>query len=212
MALGDGITWDESNPTDSTVAVNIDDYNRDLRKGVRSRLALEHEWPSSQSATSEGGRHKFITFQNQTGIPSGAITGTQIACLYVKTQALYFAKTDTTETLISITADGTSLTQSGTSIGLLSVSAGGQVAISSGLVTHGGTVPLISGFSSAQCKVIVSPYNIAPPNFDWNEKDNIKQYELQCWADANRVVTCRVYLNAYGWYNGTANYLMIGIK
>lgn len=86
--------------------MNIDEYNRDLRKGVRSRLALEHEFPASQSATSEGGRHKYITFQNQTGIPSGAITGTQIACLYVKTQNLFYANTAGDQVEI---VDGTSL-------------------------------------------------------------------------------------------------------
>lgn len=83
MALGDGNTWDETLPTDATVAIYIDDYNRDLRKGVRSRMALEHEWPASQSATSEGGKHKFITFQAQTAAPT--ITGTQIGAVYMNT-------------------------------------------------------------------------------------------------------------------------------
>jgi hypothetical protein len=86
MAIGDGTTWDETTPTDATLAINIDDYNRDVRVGVRSRLALEHEFPSSQSATAEGGRHKFITFQRQTASPF-TLSGTQIGVLYVKTMA-----------------------------------------------------------------------------------------------------------------------------
>ena len=85
MALGDGTTWDETTPTDGTDAVQIDDYNRDLRKGMRNRMAIEHEWPSSQSATSEAGQHKFITLQEQAAKPT--VSGTQLAAVYVKTVA-----------------------------------------------------------------------------------------------------------------------------
>jgi len=81
MALGDGITWDESTPTDATTANTIDDYDRDLRKGVRNRMALEHEWPSSQSATSEAGRHKYISLQSQASVP--VISGTQLGSIYM---------------------------------------------------------------------------------------------------------------------------------
>ena len=83
MALGDGTGWDETTPTDATSAINIDDYNRDLRKGIRARFAKEHEMPDSQSATSEGGAHKYMTLQMQTGAP--AISGTQVGALYQKT-------------------------------------------------------------------------------------------------------------------------------
>ena len=70
MALGDGNSWDETVPTNATLATLIDEYDRDLRKGVRSRMAFEHEWPSSQSATNEAGKHKFITLQNQSTAPT----------------------------------------------------------------------------------------------------------------------------------------------
>ncbi len=100
MALGDGITWDETEPTDATVAVNIDDYNRDLRKGIRGRLALEHEFPDSQSATSEAGRHRYVSFQNQATRPAPSIAGTQIGGIYVKTQGLFFVNTATQEVQI----------------------------------------------------------------------------------------------------------------
>ena len=88
MALGDGTTWDETLPTDSTTAVSIDDHIRDVRKGIRSRLALEHEFPTSQSATSEAGVHKFITLQNQAAKPT--LAGTQVGAVYAKTSALFF--------------------------------------------------------------------------------------------------------------------------
>ena len=85
MALGDGTTWDETTPTNATVATQIDDYNVDLRKAVRSRMALEHEWPASQSATSEAGKHTFITLQEQAAKPT--IAGTQLGAVYIKTSA-----------------------------------------------------------------------------------------------------------------------------
>ena len=85
MALGDGDTWDESTPTDTTVAINIDDYNRDLRKGTRSRFALEHEFPSSQSATAEAGRHKLMSLQRQTAAPTSILSGTQLGIVYMST-------------------------------------------------------------------------------------------------------------------------------
>ena len=83
MALGDGANWDETVPVDGTIVLQIDDYDRDLRVGVRSRMAFEHEWPSSQTATNEGGKHKFITLQEQAAKPT--VSGTQLGALYVKT-------------------------------------------------------------------------------------------------------------------------------
>jgi hypothetical protein len=85
MALGDGTSWDESVPTDATVAIQIDDYNRDLRKGVRNRMALEHEFPASQAATAEGGRHKFVSMQRLTAAPTSVLSGTQVGVVYAST-------------------------------------------------------------------------------------------------------------------------------
>ena len=83
MALGDGVTWAESLPDNSTLAHQIDDYNRDLRVGTRSRMAREHVWSSSQTATSEAGHHQFITFQQQTGAPTITTALTQVGAIYV---------------------------------------------------------------------------------------------------------------------------------
>jgi len=106
MAVGDGITWDESTPTDGTNAIDIDDYNRDLRKGVRARLALEHEMPTSQAATAEGGRHKIVSFQRQTAAPTAVLSGTQVGVVYVKTvattgDALFYLNAATQEVNLS---------------------------------------------------------------------------------------------------------------
>ena len=87
MALGDGTVWAESLPDNSTLAHQIDDYDRDLRVGVRSRMAREHVWSSSQTATSEAGHHQFITFQQQTGAPSLSTALTQVGALYVGSSA-----------------------------------------------------------------------------------------------------------------------------
>ena len=106
MAIGDGSGWDETTPTDATTAIQIDDYNRDLRVGVSARMRFEHEWPASQSATSEGGKHKWITFQAQSTKPT--LSGTQVAAIYSKTDDnLYFEKSAGGEvTIVSGTAVG----------------------------------------------------------------------------------------------------------
>lgn len=83
MTIGDGSGWDETTPTNSTVATSIDDYDRDVRIGVRSRMAFEHEWPASQSATNQAGQHKFVTLQNQGAKPT--VSGTQLGAVYTKT-------------------------------------------------------------------------------------------------------------------------------
>lgn len=99
MALGDGSAWDETTPVDGTTIITGDDHIRDLRIGIRSGMAFEHEWPSSQSATSERGKHKFITLQNQATKPT--VSGTQVAAVYCKTSALYFEDTAGVEVLLT---------------------------------------------------------------------------------------------------------------
>ena len=104
MALGDGSAWDETVPVNGTLAVLIDDYDRDLRVGVRSRMAFEHEWPDSQAATAQGGKHKFITLQNQAAKPT--VSGTQLAAIYTKTvgaglQEMFFENEAGTEVQVT---------------------------------------------------------------------------------------------------------------
>ena len=83
MAVGDGVTWNEALPDNNVSAHQIDDYDRDLRVGVRSRMAREHIWTSSQTATNEGGHHQFITFQQSTAAPSLSTAFTQVGALFV---------------------------------------------------------------------------------------------------------------------------------
>lgn len=104
MPLGDGSTWDESLPTDATLATLIDDHILDVRKGIRARMAWEHEWPASQASTAVAGQHKFLTLQNQATQP--ALAGTQVSALYIKTDGgtaygLYFAAKSGNEVLVA---------------------------------------------------------------------------------------------------------------
>lgn len=79
-----GDTWNESKPDNSDLANQIDDYMRDDKIAVRARLAQEHVFPTSQTGTSEGGFHKFITFQGQSAAPSLVYgTSTQLGVLFV---------------------------------------------------------------------------------------------------------------------------------
>lgn len=79
--MAEGDSWDESTPTDANLAVSIDNYNRELRKGVRGRMAHEHVWADSQSATSEAGQHKFLTLRMQDS--AVAIAGSQVGAVYL---------------------------------------------------------------------------------------------------------------------------------
>lgn len=123
MAVGDGVTWNEAVPDNSTIANQIDDYNRDLRVGISARMRHEHVWPTSQTATADAGYHKFVTFQPQTGAPT--MGGTTGGGLYVTT--------DSSPALMFVRSDGTNVT--------LVNSLGGVVAISGGTV---GAIPLCS--------------------------------------------------------------------
>ena len=79
MALGDGTSWDETNPTNATNLSDGDDHIVDVRKGVRIRMEYEHSTLGSASA---GGKHKFMTMQTQATKPT--VDATQTAALYVK--------------------------------------------------------------------------------------------------------------------------------
>ena len=76
MPLGDGKTWDETAPTNSTDLRDGDDHQLQIKKGVRIRQEKEHVWPSSQGTAATAGYHKYITFQPQTTNPSSLIAGT----------------------------------------------------------------------------------------------------------------------------------------
>lgn len=80
----DGQQWDETNPTNSTLANEIDDNMRDMKQGVSGRMRNEHVWPASQGATASGGQHSYISLQGQSASPSLPVVGTttQLAVIW----------------------------------------------------------------------------------------------------------------------------------
>ena len=85
-----------------------------------------------------------------------------------------------------------------------------HIKILTGEVSHGGTIPLPSGYTQSQCKWLVS--------FKNGYQNREQKYEnsstgVRCWASSNRVVTAQITASDSGaWANGTANYIIIGIK
>lgn len=68
--------WDETTPTDQTEANQIDDFNRNLRKDLRERLAVDHVFTSSDTGQSVGeatlGNHSQVTLVEAADIGTGA--------------------------------------------------------------------------------------------------------------------------------------------
>jgi len=83
-----------------------------------------------------------------------------------------------------------------------------EILISTGTVTHGGTIPLPSGYIESQCEWIVSANNASHDGYGQYESDDSG---IQCYT-TGRVLYISVYaLNA--WHTGgTANYMIIGIQ
>lgn len=92
------------------------------------------------------------------------------------------------------------------------------VAVLTGKIAHGGTIPLPNGFAQHQCQWFVSMHNSNPANQTWDLREGGlgNHHTSNIWADGNRVVTCRVYRDvqagAGGWQNAEANYIIIGVK
>jgi len=83
-----------------------------------------------------------------------------------------------------------------------------EILISTGTVTHGGTIPLPSGYIESQCEWIVSANNASHDGYGQYESDDSG---IKCYT-TGRVLYISVYaLN--GWHTGgTANYMIIGIQ
>jgi hypothetical protein len=88
-----------------------------------------------------------------------------------------------------------SLTVNGVDIGSFISS---RIAVKTGVVAHGDSIPLPTGFTQAECFWTVSMRRL----------NSGKYSDESVWADENRVVTCMDASNG----GGTANYIIIGIK
>ena len=96
---------------------------------------------------------------------------------------------------------------------------GDAIAVLTGTIADGGTIPLPAGFSEAQCKFMVSMSEDDPTYAPWdiNEGGSNRHYYTKCYV-TGRVVTAKVYHGMGGdmksewWLPGRANYLVIAYK
>ena len=92
-----------------------------------------------------------------------------------------------------------------------------SVSVLTGTISHGGTIPLPSGYSEGQCRWMVSMNNDNTSGTRWDIQEGVSSDHIHSYCSANgtRVVTCyRTVLNETGsqTHNGTANYIIIGVK
>ena len=97
-----------------------------------------------------------------------------------------------------------------------SVSSSSGVAILTGTVANGGTIPLPSGFSEAQCKWMVSIDNSNSNGTGWDIDNAIVANHIshRCYT-TGRVVTANTTVRdeaGFKTYDATANYIIIGVK
>lgn len=78
-----------------------------------------------------------------------------------------------------------------------------EVAVLTGTISSGNTIPLPSGYTQAQCKWMVAVGTISSSHGDHNSSHNVT-----FTANSSRVVTT----SGIGSGSGTANYIIIGVK
>ena len=93
-----------------------------------------------------------------------------------------------------------------------------NVAILHGTIAHGGTIPLPSGFTEAQCKWIVSTNDLNTNNSGWDLREGVttNHLDFRCYT-SGRVVTATVSVyddvtDSVDTHASTANYIIIGVK
>ncbi len=100
---------------------------------------------------------------------------------------------------------------------------GDAIAVLTGTIADGGTIPLPAGFSEAQCKFMVSTSRDNPADIPWDidETGRHVHYGYECTLNG-RVVSCKAWLNKNRTTMGNAhpeitvpgraNYLVIAYK
>ena len=101
---------------------------------------------------------------------------------------------------------------------------GDAIAVLTGTIADGGTIPLPAGFTQGQCKWMVSLNQDNPALVEWsaNDDDSCEFRAMQCSVDSNRKVTVRLNTGTStnrtaSWtagniIHGLANYIVIGVK
>lgn len=125
--------------------------------------------------------------------------------------------TSRTLTLAGAVTGSVSIDGSGNVTLNTSVSSTSGVSILTGTISHGGTIPLPSGYSEGQCRWMVSMNNDNASGIGWDiqEEGAYVHYRQQVYT-TGRVVTAQTYLGSNnsppGWISSTANYIIIGVK
>ena len=93
-----------------------------------------------------------------------------------------------------------------------------SVAVLTGQIWHGGTLPIPDGYSEGQCRFFVSIYDSNSKSVSWDLREGIsaQHYREVCFV-AGRTVNAymRVYNDTWDGYEDhrtIANYLVIGVK
>ena len=97
-----------------------------------------------------------------------------------------------------------------------------EVAVLTGQLNHGGTIPLPPGYREDQCKWLVSMAEDDPNYTSWDISEGglSKHYYYRCYT-RGRTVIAKVYhgssdqnpdSNYQGWVLGKVNYICIGVK
>lgn len=99
------------------------------------------------------------------------------------------------------------------------LNAASQVAVLSGIISHGGVLPIPAGYSEGQCRFMVSSRdsNMGMDKYDVQENGLGAGIRQLCWLEGRTVNVYQQVLgqeNGYGWKNhiGNANYIVIGVK
>jgi hypothetical protein len=88
-----------------------------------------------------------------------------------------------------------------------------SVSVITGVISHGGTLPLPAGYTQAQCHWVVSPRDYGTGTIDIQESGAQAGFTNLCYADdTTRVVTSLFGFNTSGTGGKSCNYIVIGVK
>ena len=98
------------------------------------------------------------------------------------------------------------------------INSSNSVAVLSGSVSNGGTIPLPSGYTEAQCKWTVSLKDSNVNNNTWDVDEDVTKmhYKTYCYTSGRSVTAYMRIWNddnkVWSEYAATANYIIIGVK
>jgi len=208
MALGDGVTWDETEPTEATEASLAPVYMTDDRVGVRKRMQQEHFWPAAQTGVNQAGQHTYLTLQAQTGFPgfinNNSGTSLQIAGIWVDVNSvLWYSSTATTSPTLMPFIMGT--------IGAFTSTATTGGAPGLGIVqnTSNGNILLSGALGTWQGKTTGVVYQAASDGFVIGYASGTGGVNMSAYSDSNNPpTTLRQYVLSPGSGNGAVSICM----